>query len=224
MRSAFAGPTVGSIISCSSLAVLMLSLPVSSFADFLIGRSGSLSSIFAAIVEDGGAALAIRHVPPIAANSRTSATRGASLCITRGAWPRSLSIAWGAAVRIVSINLAMTRSLERHATVGGCVGIRAGIEADPTHGAERAARRVRRRARALLGALAELFFGELAQLQGHALLLLAGHERQRVEIDVDRVVLVDERGPAPHPVLPAVLALDRANHFELSLEHWSLLN
>src|SRR5215470_17624405 len=91
MRSAFAGPTVGSSMSCSSLAVLRLSLPARSFAavvDFL-ATGGAVDVVDGGELVGGGwtvgvgAALAMCHVPPIDRTIPSTAATGATRDSTR---------------------------------------------------------------------------------------------------------------------------------------------
>src|ERR1043165_9895802 len=74
-----------------------------------------------------------------------------------------------------------------------------------------AARRIRG---ALLAPLTQFLFGHLAQLQSTRLAVLAGGDRKRVDVHVDRLVLVPVTDSTPHPVLAAVALFDRADHFE----------
>src|SRR5262245_56398397 len=114
MRSALAGPTVGSSCSCSSLAVLRLSLPVIClWFDFRAGgssgsppgRAGDADGLVIA-AEGGGAAAAERvQLPPIAATSKAIAATGANR-------RNSFEIDW-VMIRILSSRTEFTARSER---------------------------------------------------------------------------------------------------------------
>src|SRR4051812_38229712 len=85
IRSAFAGPTVGNSINCSSVAVLMLILPLGGFFGGRVASAPSASALglpesAGVVVVVGDAEAAVVQVPPIA---RTSATRAknAGACV-----------------------------------------------------------------------------------------------------------------------------------------------